>query len=63
MAAFGAKACRMHGAHKKHARLAGSDHPNFKHGNETIEARSERRRMLLILQHLEDISRSVSLFT
>jgi hypothetical protein len=41
-AAFGTKACRMHGAHKKQARLAGSNHPNFKHGFETKDAKMKR---------------------
>jgi hypothetical protein len=41
-AAFGSKSCRMHGAHKSHARLSGNNHPNFIHGLETISAKIER---------------------
>lgn len=46
VAAFGSKACRMHGAHKTHARLSGSHHPNFKHGLETISAKKDRSKKI-----------------
>ncbi len=61
-AAFGSRACRLHGAHKSHARLAGSNHPNFQHGNETKEARAERRQMSLMFQRLEEIGWHIGLF-
>jgi hypothetical protein len=62
-AAFGSRACRLHGAHKSHARLAGSNHPNFQHGNETKEARAERRQMSLMFQRLEEIGWHIGLFS
>ncbi len=45
VAAFGSGACRMHGAHKRHARLSGSNHPNFKHGMDTAQAKALRKKI------------------
>lgn len=35
----------MHGSHKRHARLSGADHPNFKHGMDTLDALATRKKV------------------
>ncbi len=42
-AAWGCKTCRMHGARPPQSIKRGADHPNFKHGRETLEARQAYR--------------------
>ncbi len=51
VAAFGTKACRMHGAHRKHARLSGQNHPNFKHGMDSKQAKDIRAKVISELNY------------
>jgi hypothetical protein len=52
VAAHGCKSCRVHGAHKSKIVLIGKDHPNYKNGNETREAREERKKIFAELKIL-----------
>jgi len=61
-AAFGTKACRMHGAHRTHARLLGEKHPNFKHGESTIQNKLVYRAGMQNLRKIEKICLSLGLF-
>ena len=41
-AAYGCSTCRVHGARRPETVKRGSDHPQYKHGRETVEARRRR---------------------
>ncbi len=55
-AAYGMAVCRYHGARKPSTIKRGADHPQYRHGDETIEAKAERSRRLVELRELELIS-------
>ena len=55
-AAFGMPVCRYHGARKPEAVKRGEDHPQYRHGQETLEAKAERSRRLAELRVLEALS-------
>lgn len=55
-AAYGMTVCRYHGAKKPEAIKRGANHPQYRHGNETIEAKAERSRRLAELRDLEALS-------
>lgn len=61
-AAYGCKACRMHGAHKSRNVLRGKDHPRYKNGEETDLARSSRSEGSLMLRRLEEIGWNIQMF-
>jgi hypothetical protein len=44
----------MHGAHLIRSSLKGTEHPNFKHGKETLEAKTNRSASLVRLRRIED---------
>lgn len=48
--------CRMHGARKRSTIKRGRDHPSWKHGGETVEAKAERSHRLQELRELEALS-------
>ena len=52
-AAYGQPTCRMHGARKPETFKRGTDHPLFIHGQETLEAKSERSAKLAELREIE----------
>ena len=52
-AAFGCKTCRLHGARKRSSIKAGTDHPNYLHGTETLEAKQKRSLKLAELREIE----------
>jgi len=62
LAAFGMSTCRMHGARKPETILRGADHPQYKHGKETLEARENRRQAGVTLHALCDLGNEVGLF-
>lgn len=62
-AAFGMKVCRYHGAHRPEMVKRGANHPRYKHGNETIEAKAERSLKLAELRKLEELSFALGLVT
>ena len=61
-AAFGCRTCRMHGAHRRHAALSGKDHPNFKHGKETYQAKVNRGISGAVLLLLRDLGDRIGMF-
>ena len=54
-AAFGMKVCRMHGARRPHTILKGGKHPNYQHGQETLEAKAARSEKLGELRYIESL--------
>ena len=54
-AAFGAAVCRFHGARRPESVKRGSDHPQYSHGRETLEARRRRVEAMSRLRVLVDL--------
>jgi hypothetical protein len=52
-AAYGMAVCRYHGARKPETIMRGANHPQHRHGRETIEAKAERSQRLAELRDLE----------
>ena len=52
-AAFSMTTCRIHGARRPHTVLRGEGHPSYKHGNETLKAKTLRSEKLAELRNLE----------
>ena len=52
-AAFGMAVCRYHGARRPETIKRGANHPQYRHGGETLEAKAERSRRLTELGDLE----------
>ena len=61
-AAYGCKACRIHGAHKSRNVLQGANHPQYRHGGETKAARKAHQETLLRLAYLVAIGEHIKLF-
>ncbi len=53
-AAYGCKSCRMHGARRPSSIKRGKDHPNYVHGERTLDAEKKSSEQSLKLQQLED---------
>jgi hypothetical protein len=51
-AAYGMSVCRLHGARKPATVLRGPAHPNYQHGEATIEAKADTARELKEIRHL-----------
>jgi hypothetical protein len=60
-AAFGMAVCRYHGARKPETVRRGANHPQYRHGGETLAAKAERSRVLVELRQLEALSFSLGL--
>jgi len=54
--AYGMNVCRYHGARKSETVKRGASHPHYKHGQETLEAKTERSYRLAELRELEQLS-------
>lgn len=54
--------CRYHGARHPETILKGANHPQYRHGNETIEARKRRREMSIHLLELLDLGNTIGMF-
>ena len=52
LAAHSCISCRMHGAHRSKNVLKGIEHPNYKYGLDTKEAKIERKKKLAELNEL-----------
>lgn len=48
--------CRYHGARKPETIMRGANHPQYKNGQETLEAKAERSQRLDELRELETLS-------
>lgn len=55
LAAYGGRVCRFHGARKSDSILRGDQHPNYKHGKETKEAKAKRSAGLARLRKIEEM--------
>ncbi len=55
LCAYQMNVCRFHGARKRESILKGKEHPNYKHGWETLEAKSRRSAGLARLRALEEL--------
>lgn len=55
LAAYGGRVCRFHGARKPKSILRGTQHPNYIHGRETLEAKAKRSAGLTRLRKIEDL--------
>jgi len=62
-AAFGTKACRMHGAHRSRNVLRGADHPQYRNAGETKAERQERSEKSLQFALLEQLCWHLNMFT
>jgi len=61
-AAYGCRSCRMHGAHKSRNVLKGVDHPRYKTGAETLEAKTMRTEKSEMFRYLTDLGNHCKLF-
>ena len=52
LAAHGCTSCRMHGAHASKNVLKGTEHPNYKYGLDTNEAKAERKKKFAELREI-----------
>jgi hypothetical protein len=50
------KVCRYHGARKPETILRGANHPQYRHGQETLDAKAGRSQRLGELRELEALS-------
>ena len=55
------KVCRYHGARKPETIMRGANHPQYRHGGETLAAKAERRQRLGELRELEALSFAMGL--
>lgn len=62
-AAYGMAVCRYHGARKPETIRRSVDHPQYRHGGETLQAKAERSRKLTELRELEALSIAFGLVT
>ena len=60
-AAYGMPVCRYHGARRPGTIKRGKDHPNYQHGQETLEAKATRSAGMARLQELEALGRAIGL--
>ena len=52
---WGYTVCRMHGARRSETVRRGKNHPGWKHGGETIEAKAERHMMSVFFHDAENL--------
>ena len=60
-AAYGMTVCRYHGARKPETIKRGANHPQYRHGQETMMAKAERSKRLGELRELEVLSFALGL--
>lgn len=60
-AAYDMKVCRNHGARKKHTILRGADHPQYKTGDYTKEAKQQISEQKLELKNLDDMMKRLGI--
>ncbi len=52
LTAYGCEKCRLHGARKQNSIKRDKEHPNYRHGTETIEAKRQRSEGLARLREI-----------
>jgi hypothetical protein len=60
-AAWGCKTCRYHGARRPSSIKRCASHPQYKHGKETLEEKTARKKMIIELRALEELSFALGL--
>jgi len=60
-AAYGCKTCRMHGARKKDSIKRGEQHPNFVHGNRSMDEIGRHRETMDRIKDLAKIAKRYEL--
>lgn len=60
--AWGQTVCRYHGARPPESILRGANHPQYRHGKETKEARAERHAASKRLHELVDLGNAIGMF-
>ena len=60
-AAHGCKTCRMHGARKAETIKRGKDHPNFVHGERSIEGIQKHREVMGRIKMLTKLARQLGM--
>ena len=63
LAAYGCRTCRYHGARRPESIKRGEQHPNYVHGNRTLESQKQASEQSLKLQQLEDAMHLLGLTT
>ena len=53
-AAYGCRTCHLHGTRKPNSIKRGKDHPNYRHGTETLERKRQRSIKFAKLREIED---------
>lgn len=61
--AYGCATCRFHGARQQESIKRGKEHPLYKHGGETLEAKARRRLGVSELQMLEELGREIGVIS
>ena len=54
--AFGMRVCRFHGARRPESVKRGTDHPQYRHGRETLEVRQRRVEGMTRIRRIVDIA-------
>ena len=54
-AAFGTAVCRYHGARRPETVKRGANHPQYRHGGETLEVKAERHEMAVFFHEAESL--------
>jgi len=54
-AAYGMAVCRYHGARKTETIMRGANHPQYRHGQETILAKAERHEIAVFFDETENL--------
>lgn len=53
--AYGMRVCRYHGARKLETIKRGANHPQYRHGQETLDAKAERHEMAVFFHETEEL--------
>lgn len=59
---WGCRTCKYHGARKPETIRRGADHPQYRHGMETLEAKVARHHAIARLHELCDLGNKLGLF-
>jgi hypothetical protein len=59
---WGCSTCRYHGAKNPEAIKRGANHPQYRHGQETFEAKAERHEMAVFFYETENLMVKLGMF-
>jgi hypothetical protein len=60
-AAYGMSVCRYHGARKPETIKRGAEHPQYRHGGESLEAKAEYHKMSVFFHEAENLMFSLDM--